>query len=153
MTNKFCPQCGERLKPGASFCSVCGAGISTRAVGDSPRRPAKARRSFTWLPIIVIVGGALILVGLLLNRAGPPTVADVPDEHDTAGLPYPDVPRIPVAEARERLDNGTAVIVDVRSPQQYAEAHVPDALSIPLDEIQSRYRELPADAEIITYCT
>lgn len=153
MTNKICPQCGERLEPGASFCSVCGADISNRTVGDSPRRPAKARRSPAWLPIIVIVGGALILVGLLLNQAGPPTVADVPDEHDTAGLPYPDVPRIPVAEARERFDNGTAVIVDVRSAQQYAEAHVPDALSIPLDEIQSRYQEMPADAEIITYCT
>jgi rhodanese-related sulfurtransferase len=88
-----------------------------------------------------------------MSQANPPDVVDVPDEHDAAGLPYPDVPRISVNETKERLDSGIAIVIDVRSAQEYAEAHIPSALSIPLDELQSRYQELPPDAEIITYCT
>ena len=56
-------------------------------------------------------------------------------------------------DSNERLDNGLAVIVDVRSAQEYAEAHIPTARSIPLDELQLRYQELSPSAEIITYCT
>lgn len=153
MPNKICPQCGERLEPDVSFCRVCGTDVSGRAVSGPPRRPARARRSLPWPLLIFIAGGALIVLGLLLNRDNTPTVADVPDEHDASGLPYPGVPRIPVVEARERFDNGAAVIVDVRSAQEYAEAHIPNARSLPLDELQSRYQELPRDREIITYCT
>src|SRR2546423_8139332 len=61
--------------------------------------------------------------------------------------------RISPADARAAYDHGRAVIVDVRSLDSYKAEHVKCALSIPLDEIESRLSELPHNKMIITYCT
>ena len=50
------------------------------------------------------------------------------------------------------MSNSTTV-VDVRTPAEYAERHVPGALNIPLNTLESRLRELgPKDAPIVLYC-
>jgi rhodanese-related sulfurtransferase len=61
------------------------------------------------------------------------------------------VPRISLAEAQARYDDGTALFVDVRGQEEYDTAHIPDAISLPLADLEARYQELPQDAEIITY--
>ena len=58
-----------------------------------------------------------------------------------------------LADAREALAKGTAVLVDVRGAESYAAEHAKGALSIPLNEIAARASELPKDKLIITYCT
>ncbi|MBX3246081.1 MAG: MFS transporter [Myxococcales bacterium] len=45
-----------------------------------------------------------------------------------------------------------AVIIDVRSPDEYAEAHVDGALNIPLDVLADRAAELSTDALLVTAC-
>lgn len=47
-----------------------------------------------------------------------------------------------------------AIWIDVRTPAEYAEGHVPRALSIPLDGIEAgvRGRGLPLDTPIYLYC-
>jgi len=44
------------------------------------------------------------------------------------------------------------VMVDVRSMAEYQAAHVAGAVSIPLEELEQRLRELPRDREIVAYC-
>lgn len=44
------------------------------------------------------------------------------------------------------------VIVDVRATEEYQAAHLPGAVSIPLEELEQRLRELPHDREIVAYC-
>lgn len=44
------------------------------------------------------------------------------------------------------------IIIDVRSPEEYAEKHIPAAINIPLDELESRSNELSKQAIIITTC-
>lgn len=153
MSDQFCTQCGESLELNARFCTACGTAVSRKTTPPPPRQRKRLRRPIPWLPLILVIGGGLIAFGLLWNQANPPTVVDVPDDHDAAGIPYPEVPRISVTETWDRLDKGTVVIVDVRSSLEYAEAHMPDALSMPLDDLQTRYQELPRSAEIVTYCT
>lgn len=64
-----------------------------------------------------------------------------------------EVPRLSPEEVKERLDSGAdVVIVDVRSREDFDEAHIEGAISIPLSEVESRYNELPEDKEIIIYC-
>jgi len=64
-----------------------------------------------------------------------------------------DVPRISLEELKEKLDAGAdLVVVDVRSKEEFDQGHIPGAVSIPYSEIEARYRELPRDKEIITYC-
>ena len=90
--------------------------------------------------------------GALVNPPSADSAAGL-DVHDEEGIPFPDVPRLALADAKARFDDGSALFVDVRDLDAYAAAHIPNSLSLPLGEIESRYQELPKDAEIITYCT
>ena len=62
-------------------------------------------------------------------------------------------PRISAADAKKAVDAGKAVLVDVRSAQNYQQEHAKGALSVPTNEIATRMSELPKDKQIITYCT
>jgi len=65
----------------------------------------------------------------------------------------PVVPRVSLEQLKEKLDAGAdIVIVDVRNKEAFDEGHIPGAVSIPWEEIEGRYTELPQDKEIITYC-
>jgi hypothetical protein len=66
-----------------------------------------------------------------------------------------DVPRVSVEDAAAAMQNGEAVVLDVRSAQAYQVSHIPGALSIPLAEIEANPTglNLEKDKWIITYCT
>ena len=56
-------------------------------------------------------------------------------------------------ELLARLEAGEAlVVVDVRPIEEYRAAHLPGAVSIPLDELEQRLRELPRERQIVAYC-
>ena len=44
------------------------------------------------------------------------------------------------------------IIIDVRSQEEYAEKHIPGAINIPLDELESHSIKLSREAMIITVC-
>ena len=68
-------------------------------------------------------------------------------------IPYADIRRISLQEARAALETGNAVFLDVRGKSYYDQSHIPGALSIPEEELPGRLDELnPADW-ILTYCT
>ncbi|HMB03795.1 MAG TPA: FAD-dependent oxidoreductase [Isosphaeraceae bacterium] len=53
------------------------------------------------------------------------------------------------------LDGGPSrppVILDVRTPEEFAAGHLPDAVNIPVDELRSRLAELPHDRPLVAYC-
>lgn len=64
----------------------------------------------------------------------------------------PDVPEIDVRQAWEKAQNGNAVIVDVREPEEVAEIAVPGAIHIPLGQLAARVNEIPADGEVLFLC-
>ena len=61
------------------------------------------------------------------------------------------VQEISVAELAERLD-ASAVVVDVRQPDEYLGGHVPGAVLIPLNDVPERFGELPTDREVLVVC-
>jgi rhodanese-related sulfurtransferase/predicted transcriptional regulator len=63
-----------------------------------------------------------------------------------------DVEVIGRAELRERLVRGDAVLIDVRPQEEYEAGHIEGARSIPIEELEERLAELPADREIVAYC-
>jgi rhodanese-related sulfurtransferase len=50
--------------------------------------------------------------------------------------------RISVTEAKEKLDAGTAVLVDVREPAEFAEVHAAGARLIPVNTVLSEIRQI-----------
>jgi 3-mercaptopyruvate sulfurtransferase SseA len=65
----------------------------------------------------------------------------------------PGVERISLADAKAAFDAESAVFLDVRDAQSYAEAHIPGALNIPVNDLPQRLDELDPSDWIITYCT
>jgi rhodanese-related sulfurtransferase/DNA-binding HxlR family transcriptional regulator len=55
-------------------------------------------------------------------------------------------------ELRERLKRGDVVLVDVRPEEEFAAGHIDGARSVPLEELERRLAELPADRDIVAYC-
>lgn len=51
-----------------------------------------------------------------------------------------------------RAGAGTVTVLDVRPGEEYHAAHIPGAVSIPLEELRERLSELPKDREIVAYC-
>ena len=44
------------------------------------------------------------------------------------------------------------VILDVRNPNEYVAAHYPDALNIPVHELETRFSEVPAGRPVLVHC-
>src|SRR5512133_413781 len=63
-----------------------------------------------------------------------------------------DVEAIDRDELIARLSRGDAVLIDVRPQEEFAAGHIDGARSIPIDELERRLAELPADREIVAYC-
>jgi rhodanese-related sulfurtransferase/predicted small secreted protein len=63
------------------------------------------------------------------------------------------VARVTVAEAKEAIDAGEAVIVDVRPAADYHRQHIKGAINLPAPETGSRAKELPVNKLLITYCS
>ena len=55
-------------------------------------------------------------------------------------------------ELRARAERGEVVILDVRPAEEFAAGHIPGALSVPLDELDTAIVHLPREREIVAYC-
>jgi rhodanese-related sulfurtransferase len=71
---------------------------------------------------------------------------------DGAGCALPDAPAAPLAEFERSVQERSALLVDVRTPGEFALLHFDGAVNIPLTEIESRRGELPKDRPVIIYC-
>ncbi|MDO8732455.1 MAG: FAD-dependent oxidoreductase [Actinomycetota bacterium] len=53
-------------------------------------------------------------------------------------------------ELAAHMDRG-AVLVDVRTPEEFQEGHIPEAINIPVDDLRGRCDQLPKQ-DVIVYC-
>ena len=63
-----------------------------------------------------------------------------------------DVDAIGRDELVARLRKGDIVLVDVRPAEEFAAGHIEGARSIPIEDLEKRLAELPADREVVAYC-
>lgn len=59
------------------------------------------------------------------------------------------------AALSHEIEDGTApLIIDVRTPAEYADGHVPGAINIPYDEMDARAAEISVhkDERVVLYC-
>lgn len=55
-------------------------------------------------------------------------------------------------EARDLVQQGGAVLVDVREPHEWLQGHAAGARHIPLDHLASRADELPGERVVLCIC-
>lgn len=55
-------------------------------------------------------------------------------------------------ELLETVRSGRVTVIDVRPSREYDAGHIPQALSIPLDQLHERMKDLPRDGQIVAYC-
>jgi len=72
----------------------------------------------------------------------------------------PDVPTIAPTDLKAAIDRDrdSLLIVDVRSPKEYASGHLDGAMLVPLDELKDgrgieTVRSALGDRQLVTYCT
>ncbi|MEI7769263.1 MAG: rhodanese-like domain-containing protein [Chloroflexales bacterium] len=145
---------------------------------DQTNPPPGARRNLPpWLlPAVIFAAIALVaaLVTLALTmrdlpRASSAAPAELPTGHPAAdataatastALPVahgsldpngPKVALIGLADARARLDAGTAIFIDVRSGSDYSAGHIPGAVTITAKDLDTRISALPAGSVLIAY--
>jgi rhodanese-related sulfurtransferase/DNA-binding transcriptional ArsR family regulator len=55
-------------------------------------------------------------------------------------------------ELVERARSGNVVIIDTRPANEYAAGHIAGAISVPIDELEERLKQLPKSKEYVAYC-
>lgn len=55
-------------------------------------------------------------------------------------------------ELQKLLRVGAVTLIDVRPPDEFAAAHIAGAISIPIEGLRNRLRDLPKDKEVVAYC-
>jgi hypothetical protein len=90
------------------------------------------------------------------TRAAKPTATWVPLITPSAtpegGAPSrADVPRIGIAEAKEKMEAGEAILVDVRSQATYEQNHIAGSISMPSNQVARQFTELPTDKLLVFY--
>jgi hypothetical protein len=120
---------------------------------------------------MVVLGGVLMIGALLwfvfATRQSIPTVSQLATPVVVSNsssitsitpvaspaLPYPEIKRISLGDAKAALELKSAVFIDVRGDPYYSEGHIPGAISMTQEEMATRMGELDKNAWIITYCT
>ena len=63
-----------------------------------------------------------------------------------------DAEPVPMAELLKRARSKQVVILDTRPASEYIAGHIPGALSMPVDDLQRRLKELTKSREYVAYC-
>ena len=63
-----------------------------------------------------------------------------------------DAEMVEMHELLRRAKSPQVVVLDTRPANEYAAGHIAGALSVPVDDLQRRLRQLPKDKEYVAYC-
>jgi hypothetical protein len=138
-----------------------------RQVRSNARRPKRRAKNSPSLAIPLVAGAIVVIIiaaaAILATQSqrflsssglgGASAPVATAQALPTASVPYPDVARISLQETTDKLEQGQAVLIDVRDRSAYDAGHAAGALSFPESEIDGRLNELPRDKELILYCT
>lgn len=59
---------------------------------------------------------------------------------------------VTIDELLKRMDKHNVVVIDVRPTEEYEAGHISKAISIPIDQLAKKLKDLPKNKEIIAYC-
>src|SRR5207247_104129 len=87
-----------------------------------------------------------------MRQVGEARIAEIDRIVDTYLHDRNQLQSISAAELIQRLMEGNMILLDVRPAEEYIAGHLPDAISIPVVDLEARLSELPQDKEVVAYC-
>jgi rhodanese-related sulfurtransferase len=63
-----------------------------------------------------------------------------------------DFETVTIDELIAKIDTGNVTVLDVRPESEYKQGHIANAISIPIEDLSKRLKELPKRTEIVAYC-
>jgi rhodanese-related sulfurtransferase len=63
-----------------------------------------------------------------------------------------DFESVTIDQLIEKIESGNVTILDVRPESEFNQGHIANAVSIPIDQLSARLKELSKRMEIIAYC-
>lgn len=139
-----------------ALAAAAGLGLSTASAHLQALKDAglvRTRREGTYVHYR-LAGDDVAALLALLRTVATTNLADA-DRAATQYLGAPatdDSDAVARDELLRRARAGEVVVLDVRPTVEYTAGHIPGAVSVPLQELQHRLDELPADVEIVAYC-
>ncbi|MDD4600749.1 Thiosulfate sulfurtransferase GlpE [bioreactor metagenome] len=59
---------------------------------------------------------------------------------------------VTIDEALRMWESKEAMMIDIRTPEEYQAGHIPGVLLIPLDQLANRASEVPKDQKVLLIC-
>ena len=59
---------------------------------------------------------------------------------------------VPATALLQRAKDGLVTVLDVRPAEEYAAGHIPGAINVPLEKLESYLSRLPKRKEVVAYC-
>jgi len=110
----------------------------------------KTTRTFL---IGVVAAVVVVLIAWAAMRQSPRPAAAPAPSSAASGVRGMEVSSGSPAAAKQEIDQGSVVVIDVRDADSYVAAHIPGSLQIPLARIEGEVNYLPRGKRILTYCT
>jgi rhodanese-related sulfurtransferase/DNA-binding transcriptional ArsR family regulator len=63
-----------------------------------------------------------------------------------------DFESVTIDDLIKKIESGKVTILDVRSEAEFNKGHIANAISMPIDQLSKRLKELPKRTEIVAYC-
>jgi rhodanese-related sulfurtransferase len=95
---------------------------------------------------------AVMRLWLELRAVGEQQLDEVDQALDAYRARRHEFEKVTIDELRDRLRAGQVVLLDARPEVEYQAGHLPQAISIPLDELEQRLNELPRNRTLVVYC-
>jgi DNA-binding transcriptional ArsR family regulator len=97
------------------------------------------------------LSGEEAVISLLnaLSRVGERNSAEIARVMATYFRARDELEPVSRVELLDRLRAGTVTVLDVRPEDEFQQGHLPDALNIPVAQLERRLADLPADREIV----
>ena len=112
--------------------------ISKRMQARADERRKKRMNILVIGAVVIVAIAGIAFMALGNNSSGDGAQAALPRE-------------ISVDEAYQMVEEG-AFLLDVRTQEEWDDFHAPQAMLIPLDQLESRVNEIPTDQEVVVIC-
>ncbi len=103
--------------------------------------------------LIYLSLGASAPLPVMAESSLPPAELSAEITHFLTSLPGDYYTISNTAALKNIIKSDRPLLIDVRTPAEYAAGHIPNAINIPLPNLTENLDKIPSDRPVILYCT